>query len=553
MSYPFNQIPSTNPQNIGVPTPVGLQTAARNPTPSDNTYVPGSEWQNSVSKAFYKCVSSTVAGAVWSMFIPSSGGGLTTLTGNSGGAVGPDGMANINVVGDGITILIAGNPGTNTLTASLVGGKVAAQSYPVDINNPAGNVVPTAAGVLNLTGSTSTYTNGAVLNTVHTEVQGANHAVFIGKGALTPASTIPVGNNGEVLIGSGPGPAGDPAFALLTSPDSSITFVTGPNSLSLAVTGGTSVGKTITGDSGGARPPTAGNWTIIGGTVVAGTSPLKTAGAGSTITINAQLSQALAAGDSTKVGLANFDSSSFAVSATGFVTLTSGLVGASKFTVTSATGGAANPVVPDGAGNVTITATSVAANTLANGMRTHTSAANAYIIETQLTSTSAATNTTRQGLASFDSAFFTADANGWVTSGPTGSTSTWTPALTIGGSSAGITYVRQVGYYQRIGNLVYFTWNIALSSKGASAGIAVITGLPAALGPTGAVSMQTFPMFFNGVTFSVSYYLLLGIGLQSGTSIQLTQYGSGVVNTALLGSNLSNVSTMGGSGFYFTN
>lgn len=42
---------------------------------------------------------------------------VETLTGNSGGAVGPNGANNINVVGDtGVGITVTGNPGTNTLT-----------------------------------------------------------------------------------------------------------------------------------------------------------------------------------------------------------------------------------------------------------------------------------------------------------------------------------------------------------------------------------------------------------------------------------------------------
>lgn len=49
----------------------------------------------------------------------SGGEGIATLTGNSGGAVGPDGSGNVNVVGDGSTISFSGNPGTNTLTASV--------------------------------------------------------------------------------------------------------------------------------------------------------------------------------------------------------------------------------------------------------------------------------------------------------------------------------------------------------------------------------------------------------------------------------------------------
>lgn len=53
--------------------------------------------------------------------ISANAGTVTeTLTGNSGGAVGPA-AGNINVVGDGSTISIIGNPGTNTLTASFIG------------------------------------------------------------------------------------------------------------------------------------------------------------------------------------------------------------------------------------------------------------------------------------------------------------------------------------------------------------------------------------------------------------------------------------------------
>lgn len=48
------------------------------------------------------------------------GSGVDTLTGNSGGAVGPDLSNNINTVGTG-NITIVGNPGTNTLTTELTG------------------------------------------------------------------------------------------------------------------------------------------------------------------------------------------------------------------------------------------------------------------------------------------------------------------------------------------------------------------------------------------------------------------------------------------------
>ena len=62
--------------------------------------------------------------------------------------------------------------------------------------------------------------------------------------------------------------------------------------------------------------------------------------------------------------------------------------------------------------------------------------------------------------------------------------STWTPVLTFGGGSTGITYTTQAGQYVRVGKFVACTGLITLSSKGSSTGNAVITGLPATIGST---------------------------------------------------------------------
>jgi hypothetical protein len=243
MTYPTNQIPSTNPQNLTIATPIGLQSAPRDPTAQDNTYVVGSEWQNTVSKMFFKCVSTAFSGAVWTPFVPSAAGTVSELTGNSGGGVGPDGSGNINVKGDGTTINIVGNPGMNTLTASLVGGKVAAQSYVTNINP---SVVPTASGVIDLTASTSTYTDGTVANTIKIELQGTNHALFVGRGVHAPATTLTAGTNGQVVIGS---TGADPAFAALTSSGSTLTYTTGANTLNIDVTAPLNVAHGGTGDT----------------------------------------------------------------------------------------------------------------------------------------------------------------------------------------------------------------------------------------------------------------------------------------------------------------
>lgn len=64
----------------------------------------------------------TSAGVVSPDWVQLSSGGQTTetLSGNTGGAVGPDINKNINVIGSIVSgISIAGNPGTNTLTATL--------------------------------------------------------------------------------------------------------------------------------------------------------------------------------------------------------------------------------------------------------------------------------------------------------------------------------------------------------------------------------------------------------------------------------------------------
>lgn len=55
---------------------------------------------------------------------------------------------------------------------------------------------------------------------------------------------------------------------------------------------------------------------------------------------------------------------------------------------------------------------------------------------------------------------------------------TWTPTITFGGGSTGVTYGTQEGYYTRVGNTAHVTCVIALTSKGSDTGSAVVEGLP---------------------------------------------------------------------------
>jgi len=66
---------------------------------------------------------------------------------------------------------------------------------------------------------------------------------------------------------------------------------------------------------------------------------------------------------------------------------------------------------------------------------------------------------------------------------------TWTPVLDFGGGTTGITYGTQSAKYTKIGNVVYFSFRIYLTSKGSSTGHAHLSGFPFTVAnmPTGGV------------------------------------------------------------------
>lgn len=267
---------------------------------------------------------------------------------------------------------------------SLMGGGLAIDSIAVQAGTSP--IVPTAAGLVTI--------NGAVV------AAGTNPIRSNGTGANTMAM--------EVQISQAVG-ATDATRIGLSNFNSAQFTVDGNGFVS---TSGTGVGNKITGQSGGALSPTLGNWNIFGASTVAGTSPVVTSGAISTLTVNVQRSQALAAADSTKVGLANFDSSSFAVDANGFVTLAGGGLAVDSFQVQAITAPGVNPVAPTGAGLITFNGAAVANHSVP--LETRSRALNAMNVEVQYATTAAATDATKSGIAHFDSTAFTVDASGFV-------------------------------------------------------------------------------------------------------------------------------------------
>lgn len=236
--------------------PPDFVTKPRPPTANDskNFYL-GQIWLDTgtntppTASDIYMLVALLGNQATWVTF---GAGSLQTLTGNSGGAVNPDGAFNINVVGDGTYIDIVGNPGTNTLTASLINGGTFATSFPTD----SGTATP-AAGVLNIKAANATLNAGSTVlfsapgpsNTVQFNVTNANNTTIVGKNSGNLTLT---GANNTVF-------GAVSAQALTSSPNNTII---GEGSATLLAGG--SGNNTIIGQSASASLLTGANNVVVG-------------------------------------------------------------------------------------------------------------------------------------------------------------------------------------------------------------------------------------------------------------------------------------------------
>jgi len=121
----------------------------------------------------------------------------------------------------------------------------------------------------------------------------------------------------------------------------------------------------------------------------------------------------------------------------------------------------------------------------------------------------------------------------------------WTPVLTFGGASVGITYTTQQGVYLRIGDLVFVEMEILLSSKGSSTGDAIITGLPLPVAANSFLNIR-----WADVTFDATY--TTAVGAASLSQIILQQVGNNNAFIALDDTNFSNATNIFFSGVYPT-
>lgn len=390
MSNQLSGLSSLAYQGTNAANPPNLIYAMENPTQYDSTNVSlGDLWLNRANQTVWLLVALNASLATWAELgvEPSE---LETLTGNSGGAVGPSISNNINVVGDGTTITIVGSPSSNTLTASLVQGSV----IQTVTGNSGGAVSPDMANNFNIVGDGTTIeivgdpmTNtltASVLNAIDITLTGNTGGAVSATGGnfnvVGDGTTIEImGDPGThtltasiapgIIIESLTGNTGGPVFA---DDDGNINIlgtlgiidVTGdPGTHTLTIDAGDELATSYSTDSGTATP-SLGVLTIAGGTNI------NTAGSGNTVTVNL---------DSTITGITNLTVDNLTVNTSttlGFTTAgvvqtnSSGVISSTKGTngqvLISSTAGApawatitagANVTVTNGPNSITIAAT----------------------------------------------------------------------------------------------------------------------------------------------------------------------------------------------------
>ncbi len=169
-------------------------------------------------------------------------------------------------------------------------------------------------------------------------------------------------------------------------------------------------------------PDGTGTITITGNQVIAGSigaNVIKTDSlAANTFTIEIQRSQAVASPGSLAFnGVSHFDAAHFTVGANGFVGLLGGGQAIDSIQVDAFTAPGTNPVLPTIGGLITVTGGQVAAGVVGtNVIRTDSLSANTYTIEIQRSAAVGASAAANNGVSHFNSAQFTVDGNGFVSS-----------------------------------------------------------------------------------------------------------------------------------------
>jgi hypothetical protein len=123
----------------------------------------------------------------------------------------------------------------------------------------------------------------------------------------------------------------------------------------------------------------------------------------------------------------------------------------------------------------------------------------------------------------------------------------WTPTVSFGGASVGVTYSTQSGIAFKVGRMVFFAFAVVLSSKGSSTGQMAIGGLPYTVNANW-LGNNGGPLFAANVTFA-SGYLMVNFVLNT-TRMGILNVISATGVTALTDTAFANNSTIASSMFY---
>lgn len=126
-------------------------------------------------------------------------------------------------------------------------------------------------------------------------------------------------------------------------------------------------------------------------------------------------------------------------------------------------------------------------------------------------------------------------------------TGSWTPGFAFGGGTTGITYTDQIGEYTQIGNVVYFSLLIKLSSKGSSTGVVTVTGAPVT---TTASEQDISVASLSSLTSYDSGFFSAALSTQASTTFKLYEIGTGTYQQ-MTDENFADNTRIETNGFYF--
>ena len=110
---------------------------------------------------------------------------------------------------------------------------------------------------------------------------------------------------------------------------------------------------------------------------------------------------------------------------------------------------------------------------------------------------------------------------------------TFTPFISFGGGTTGITYFAQAGIYTRIGRVVTVSGNIYVNAKGSSTGIYELTGFPFTGNGTG--NQPVLISYITGLTYTGQLQAILN---PSEARVTISTFSTAGVETILTDTNV---------------